>query len=162
MRTRSWALPCRTRPGSSSQTATSTLCSCRPSARPRDSRIPLPPPLSTVSRHSSTSTSATRASEAARVRHRAGMLPEEAVALLGCDVTEEIGRKLLAAAVQRGERDLRSVRGVRRELIERIELQTTAEPLRIPARAWAPAGFLKYPSQLRGGAAVEAAALHTP
>ncbi|TMB21169.1 MAG: hypothetical protein E6J65_16025, partial [Deltaproteobacteria bacterium] len=76
------------------------------------------------------------------MRHRAGMLPEEAVALLGCDVTEEIGRKLLAAAVQRGERDLRSVRGVRRELIERIELETTAEPLRIAARDRAPDGFL--------------------
>ncbi|TMB26013.1 MAG: radical SAM protein [Deltaproteobacteria bacterium] len=82
--------------------------------------------------------------------------------LLGADVTEEIGRKLLAAAVQRGEHDLRSVRGVRRELIERIELETTAEPLRMAARDRAPDGFLKYLFELRDGARVEAVRIPIP
>ena len=90
------------------------------------------------------------------------MLPEEAAALLGAGITEEIGRKLLAAAVQRGERDLRSVRGVRRELIERIERETTAEPLRIVARDRAPDGFLKYLFELRDGARVEAVRIPIP
>src|SRR6266446_2694115 len=73
--------------------------------------------------------------------HRAGLLPTDYVALGG---SEEVGRKLLAAAVHRGEPDLRSVRGVRRELLERIEAQSTAEPLRIVARAPAADGFVKY------------------
>src|SRR5438132_13156960 len=91
--------------------------------------------------------------------HRAGLLPAD-YAPLGA--SEEIGRKLVAAAVQRGERDLRSVRGVRRELIERIELQTTAEPLRIAARDRAPDGFLKYLFELRDGARVEAVRIPVP
>jgi hypothetical protein len=57
--------------------------------------------------------------------------------------TEQVGRKLLSAAVHRGEPDLRSVRGVRREVLERIEAQSTAEPLRIVARAPAADGFVK-------------------
>ena len=87
-------------------------------------------------------------------------MPEDAAALFG--VSEEVGRKLLAAAVQRGERDLRSVRGVRRELIERIELESTAEPLRVAARETAADGFVKYLFELYGGARVEAVRIPVP
>ena len=91
--------------------------------------------------------------------HRAGLLPTDYAAL---GASEETGRKLLAAAVQRGERDLRSVRGVRRELIERIEAASTAEPLQVVARETAPDGFVKYLFQLRGGARVEAVRIPVP
>ena len=91
--------------------------------------------------------------------HRAGLLPAD-YAPLGA--SEEVGRKVLAAAVQRGESDLRSVRGVRRELIERIEAQSTAEPLRISARETAPDGFVKYLFELHGGARVEAVRIPVP
>src|SRR5882672_12276092 len=91
--------------------------------------------------------------------HRCGMLPDQ-YAPLG--VTEEIGRKLLAAAVHRGEPDLRSVRGVRRELLERIQAQSTAEPLRIVARAPAADGFVKYLFELRDGATIEAVRIPVP
>lgn len=73
--------------------------------------------------------------------HRCGMLPEDWAAL---DVGEVIGRKLLAAAVQRGERDLRSLNGVKRAVLERIGGETTAEPLRVATRETAPDGFRKY------------------
>src|SRR5712671_1435936 len=91
--------------------------------------------------------------------HRCGMLPDQ-YAPLG--VTEDIGRKLLAAAVQRGARDLRSVRGVRRALLERIQAQSTAEPLRIVARAPAADGFVKYLFGLRDGATIEAVRIPVP
>jgi 23S rRNA (adenine2503-C2)-methyltransferase len=91
--------------------------------------------------------------------HRCGMLPDQ-YAPLG--VTEDVGRKLLAAAVQRGERDLRSVRGVRRELLERIEAQSTAEPLRVVAREAAADGFVKYLFELRDGARIEAVCIPVP
>src|SRR5438105_7251750 len=91
--------------------------------------------------------------------HRAGLLPAD-YAPLGA--SEAIGRKLVAAAVQRGERDLRSVRGGSRELLERIALQTTAEPLRIAARDRAPDGFLKYLFELRDGARVGAGRIPIP
>ena len=91
--------------------------------------------------------------------HRCGMLPDQ-YAPLG--VTEDVGRKLLAAAVQRGERDLRSVRGVRRELLERIEAQSTAEPLRVVAREAAADGFVKYLFELRDGARIEAVRIPVP
>jgi 23S rRNA (adenine2503-C2)-methyltransferase len=91
--------------------------------------------------------------------HRAGLLPAD-YAPLGA--TEEVGRKLLAAAVQRGERDLRLVRGVRRELIERIESESTAEPLRVAARERAPDGFVKYLFELHDGARVEAVRIPLP
>ena len=94
-----------------------------------------------------------------RPMHRAGLLPAD-YAPLGA--SEEIGRKLVAAAVQRGEHDLRSVRGVRRQLIERIESETTAEPLRIAARDRAPDGFLKYLFELRDGARIEAVRIPVP
>src|SRR6267142_1692844 len=91
--------------------------------------------------------------------HRCGMLPDQ-YAPLG--VTEDVGRKLLAAAVQRGAPALRSVRGVRRELLERIEAQSTAEPLRIVARAPAADGFVKYLFELRDGARIEAVRIPVP
>src|SRR5882724_10486093 len=91
--------------------------------------------------------------------HRAGLLPTDYVALGG---TEEVGRKLLAAAVHRGEPDLRSVRGVRRALLERIEAQSTAEPLRIVARAPAADGFVKYLFELDDGARIEAVRIPVP
>src|SRR5882762_3936783 len=91
--------------------------------------------------------------------HRAGLLPAD-YAPLGA--SEEIGRKLLAAAVHRGEPDLRSVRGVRRELLERIQAQSTAEPLRIVARAPAADGFVKYLFGLRDGATIEAVRIPVP
>jgi len=91
--------------------------------------------------------------------HRAGLLPAD-YAPLGA--SEEVGRKVLAAAVQRGEPDLRSVRGVRRELIERIEAWSSAEPLQICARETAPDGFVKYLFELRGGARVEAVRIPVP
>src|SRR5436305_9008204 len=91
--------------------------------------------------------------------HRAGLLPAD-YALLGA--SEEVGRKVLAAAVQRGEPDLRSVRGVRRELIERIEAWSSAEPLQICAREVAPDGFVKYLFELGDGARVEAVRIPVP
>src|SRR5207248_4487086 len=91
--------------------------------------------------------------------HRAGLLPAD-YALLGA--SEEVGRKVLAAAVQRGESDLRSVRGVRRELIERIEAGSTAEVLQISARETAPDGFVKYLFELDGATRVEAVRIPVP
>ena len=91
--------------------------------------------------------------------HRCGMLPDQ-YAPLG--VTEDVGRKVLAAAVQRGERDLRSVRGVRRELLERIEAGSTAEPLQVAAREPAADGFVKYLFELRDSARVEAVRIPVP
>ena len=91
--------------------------------------------------------------------HRAGLLPAD-YALLGA--SEEVGRKVLAAAVQRGESDLRSVRGVRRELIERIEAGSTAELLQISARETAPDGFVKYLFELHGATRVEAVRIPVP
>jgi 23S rRNA (adenine2503-C2)-methyltransferase len=91
--------------------------------------------------------------------HRCGILPEQ-YGQVG--VSEEVGRKLLAAAVQRGEPDLRSVRGVRRELLERIEAQSTAEPLCVVARESAADGFVKYLFELRDGGRVEAVRIPVP
>jgi len=91
--------------------------------------------------------------------HRCGMLPEQ-YAPLGA--TEEVGRKLLAAAVQRGEPDLRSVRGVRRTLLESIESATSAEPVRVLRRQAAADGFVKYLFELDGGAQVEAVRIPIP
>jgi 23S rRNA (adenine2503-C2)-methyltransferase len=91
--------------------------------------------------------------------HRAGLLPEYYGAL---GASEEIGRKLLAAAVQRGEADLRSVSGVRRTLLQAIESRTTAAPLRVIDRATAPDGFVKYLFELDGAARVEAVRIPVP
>jgi 23S rRNA (adenine2503-C2)-methyltransferase len=75
------------------------------------------------------------------IPNRAGLLPEDWVAR-GLPV--ETGRKLLAAAVQRGDRDLAGVRGVKRAVLEEIAKSTTAEPLAIDEREVAPDGFVKY------------------
>jgi 23S rRNA (adenine2503-C2)-methyltransferase len=64
--------------------------------------------------------------------------------------------------VHRGEPDLRSVRGVRRELLERIEAQSTAEPLGIVEREPAADGFVKYLFELRDGARIEAVRIPVP
>jgi len=91
--------------------------------------------------------------------HRAGLLPVDYAAL---GVSEEAGRKLLAAAVQRGERDLRSVRGVRRELLQRVEAMTTGEPLHVVRREPAADGFVKYLFELRDGVRVESVRIPVP
>jgi 23S rRNA (adenine2503-C2)-methyltransferase len=69
--------------------------------------------------------------------HRAGLLPEDWVAR---GLSIEIGRKQLAATM-RGEPE---VRGVSREVLRRIEAETSAEPLRLVERETAPDGFVKY------------------
>ncbi|MFL5312893.1 MAG: 23S rRNA (adenine(2503)-C(2))-methyltransferase RlmN [Myxococcales bacterium] len=90
--------------------------------------------------------------------HRCGMLPEH-YGTLG--VSEEVGRKLLAAAVQRGEPDLRSVRGVRRAVLEAVESATSAAPLSVLRREAASDGFVKYLFRLPG-AQVEAVRIPVP
>ncbi|HTO97372.1 MAG TPA: radical SAM protein [Myxococcales bacterium] len=92
--------------------------------------------------------------------HRCGMLPEESARLFG--VNEEVGRKLMAAAVQRGERDLSGVRGVRKEVLRRIAEASSAEPLAIVRRELAVDGFLKYLFELEDGAQVEAVRIPVP
>src|SRR5260370_23410204 len=69
--------------------------------------------------------------------HRAGLLPEDWVAR---GLSIEIGRKQLAATM-RGEAE---VRGVSREVLRRIDTETSAEPLRVVERETAPDGFVKY------------------
>jgi len=91
--------------------------------------------------------------------HRAGILPDGYAAL---GASEEVGRKLLAAAVQRGETDLRSVRGVRRTLLDTIESRTNAAPLRVSSRDTAPDGFVKYLFDLEDGVGVEAVRIPVP
>ena len=92
--------------------------------------------------------------------HRYGLLPDEIAERFGIDVRG--GRKLMAAAVQRGETDLRGIRGVRRDVLERIERETTAEPMRVAARDRAPDGFVKYLFELRGGARIESVRIPVP
>ena len=87
------------------------------------------------------------------------MLPEQYGPL---GVGEEVGRKLLAAAVGRGEQDLRSVRGVRRSVLDAVESATSAEPLRVLRRERAADGFVKYLFELSGGARVEAVRIPVP
>ena len=94
------------------------------------------------------------------MEHRYGLFPAEIAQLF--DTTEEVGRKVLSAAVLRGERDLSGVRGVRKTLLERIAGETTAEPLRIAQRAAAPDGFVKYLFELHDGARVEAVRIPVP
>ena len=91
--------------------------------------------------------------------HRCGLLPEQYGAL---GANHEVGRKLLAAAVQRGEADLRTIRGVRRELLHAIESNTTAAPLQVTRREAAPDGFVKYLFELGDGARVEAVRIPVP
>ena len=87
------------------------------------------------------------------------MLPEQYDAF---GAVEGVGRKFLAAAVQRGEVDLRSIRGVRRTLLQTIESATTAAPLRVASRDIAPDGFVKYLFDLEGGNRVEAVRIPIP
>jgi 23S rRNA (adenine2503-C2)-methyltransferase len=91
--------------------------------------------------------------------HRYGLLPEQYGAF---GASQEVGRKLLAAAVQRGEPDLHSVRGVRRTLLQTIESSTTAAPLRVNDRALAPDGFVKYLFELDAFARIEAVRIPVP
>src|SRR5205823_10407651 len=70
--------------------------------------------------------------------------------------------KMLAAAVGRGETDLRSVQGVRRAVLEAVESATGAVPLRVLRREAAQDGFLKYLFELDGGARVEAVRIPVP
>jgi 23S rRNA (adenine2503-C2)-methyltransferase len=91
--------------------------------------------------------------------HRCGMLPEQYASL---GATEEVGRKLLAAAVQRGERDLRSLRGVRRAVLEAVDSATSAAPMIVLRRQAAADGFVKYLFELEGGAQVEAVRIPIP
>ena len=92
--------------------------------------------------------------------HRCGLLPDQAARLFGVD--EAVGRKLLAAAVGRGERDLKGIEGVRKEVLRAIESASTAEPLRIAAREPAADGFLKLLFELDDGAQVEAVRIPVP
>jgi 23S rRNA (adenine2503-C2)-methyltransferase len=94
------------------------------------------------------------------VEHRFGLFPSDIARLF--DTTEEVGRKVMSAAVFRGERDLSGVRGVRKTLLTRIAAGTTAEPLQIVHRAAAPDGFVKYLFQLHDGAQVEAVRIPVP
>ena len=95
--------------------------------------------------------------------HRHGLLPEEAAAQFGhLGVDLAVGRKLLAAAVQRYQPDLSSVRGVRRTLLAAIEEATSAEPLRVVQREVAPDGFVKYLIELDDGARVETVRIPVP
>ncbi len=91
--------------------------------------------------------------------HRAGLLPTDYAAL---GIPEQVGRKFLAAAVQRGEQDLRSVSGVRRAVLQAVESATSAAPLRVLRREAAPDGFVKYLFELDGGAQVEAVRIPLP
>ena len=75
-----------------------------------------------------------------RKPHRAGLLPDDWV---GRSLTVKQGRSLLAAAL-RGETDLSSVRCVKKPLLQRIAVETTAEPLRVVQRETAADGFVKY------------------
>jgi 23S rRNA (adenine2503-C2)-methyltransferase len=94
------------------------------------------------------------------VEHRYGLLPADIARLF--DTTEEVGRKVLSAAVLRGERDLSGVRGVRKALLERIATETSVEPLRVVQRKVAPDGFVKYLFELHDGARVEAVRIPVP
>ena len=92
--------------------------------------------------------------------HRFGLLPEDTARLFG--VSEEVGRKVLAATVGRGEPSLASVRGVRKLVLRELESATSAAPLRIAARETAPDGFVKYLLELDDGAQVEAVRIPVP
>ena len=92
--------------------------------------------------------------------HRCGLLPDDAARLFG--VRDEVARKIVAAAVQRGEPDLAGIRGVGKDVLRRIEASSTAAPLRIAERRTAPDGFVKYLFRLDDGAEVEAVRIPVP
>jgi 23S rRNA (adenine2503-C2)-methyltransferase len=91
--------------------------------------------------------------------HRCGLLPED-YAVLGLE--DGVGRKLLAAAVQRYCPDLADVRGVRRSVLEEVARKTTASRLRVVRTDAARDGFVKYLFELEGGAQVEAVRIPVP
>jgi len=70
--------------------------------------------------------------------HRCALLPEDTARLFG--TTEEVGRKVLAAAM-RGESE---VRNVSKEILRRIEGGTSLQTLRIAQTQTASDGFVKY------------------
>ena len=92
--------------------------------------------------------------------HRCGLLPEDAARVFG--VAEAVGRKLVAAAVGRGENDLSGLEGVRKQTLRAIAASSTAEPLRLAAREAAPDGFVKYLFALADGALVETVRIPVP
>jgi len=95
--------------------------------------------------------------------HRAGLLPEEAVSLLGpLGVDLRVGRQLLLAAVGRGETDLANVRDVSKSKLAAIAAATRCEPLEVASRQDAPDGFRKYLFRLHDGQKVEAVRIPIP
>src|SRR5437763_5595479 len=70
-------------------------------------------------------------------QHRAGMLPEDWVARR---LTLEAGRKLMAAAM-RGQAQ---ATGISKKILQRVEAETSLEPLRVARRETAADGFVKY------------------
>ena len=95
--------------------------------------------------------------------HRAGLLPEESVALLGhLGVDVRVGRKLLAEAVGKGAEDLANVRDVKKTVLRAIEEATSAAPLRIVSREVAPDGFMKLLLELHDGQRVETVRIPVP
>src|SRR2546422_10776854 len=91
--------------------------------------------------------------------HRAGLLPTDYAAL---GIPEQVGRKFLAAAVQRGEQDLRSVSGVRRAVLQAVAAGARAAPLWGLRRGAGPGGVVKYPFGLGGGARSQALRIPFP
>lgn len=95
--------------------------------------------------------------------HRAGLLPDEAVRLLGhLGVDERIGRKLLAQAVGHARTDLDGVTDVKKTTLRAIAEATTAAPLQIVERELAPDGFLKLLIELPDGQRVETVRIPVP
>ena len=92
--------------------------------------------------------------------HRYSLLPEDTARLF--QVSEEVGRKVLVAAVQRGDRDLSYVRGVKKETLRAIESATNAAPLKVVERNAAPDGFVKYLFELEDGARIETVRIPLP
>ncbi|MFL5392084.1 MAG: 23S rRNA (adenine(2503)-C(2))-methyltransferase RlmN [Myxococcales bacterium] len=91
--------------------------------------------------------------------HRCGMLPEDYSPLA---IHEGAGRKLLAAAVGRYRQDFADVRGLRRDLLERVGEATSAQPLRVARRERAGDGFVKYLFELHDGKTIEAVRIPVP
>ena len=95
--------------------------------------------------------------------HRAGLLPEDAVARfshLGVDL--RVARQLIAAAVGRGEQGFEGVRGVRKTVLSAVEAASRAERLTVAAREDAADGFRKYLFLLHDGEKVEAVRIPIP
>src|SRR4051794_11924629 len=91
--------------------------------------------------------------------HRCGMLPEDYSSLA---IHEGAGRKLLAAAVGRYRQDFADVRGLRRDLLQRVAEATSAQPLRVARKERARDGFVKYLFELHDGKTIEAVRIPVP